>query len=69
MSMMPRIKMFVMIRFIRLAAKKKGGKYTELLKEAETVYAYRKKKILTAEELEKIAAATRKIQQITRTRG
>lgn len=67
--MMPRIKMFVMIRFIRLAAKKKGGKYNELLKEAETVYAYRKKKILTTEELEKITAAMRKIQQITRTRG
>ena len=69
MSMMPRIKMFVMIRFIRLAAKKKGGKYNELLKEAETVYAYRKKKMLTTEELEKITAAMRKIQQITRTRG
>lgn len=67
--MMPRIKMFVMIRFIRLAAKKKGGKYNELLKEAETVYAYRKKKILPTEELEKITAAMRKIQQITRTRG
>lgn len=65
MSMMPRIKMFVMIRFIRLAAKKKGGKYNELLKEAETVYAYRKKRKLTMAELEKIAAATRKIKQIT----
>ena len=67
--MMPRIKMFVMIRLLRLAAKGKGGKYTELLKEAETMYAYRKKKILTTEELEKITAAMRKIQQITRTRG
>lgn len=67
--MMLRIKMFIAIRFLRLAAKEKGGKYAEMLKEAEKVYAYRKKRKLTAEELEKIDAATRKIKQITRTRG
>ena len=64
MSMMLRIKMFFTMRYIRKAAKAKGGEFDELLTAVETAYAYGKNKKATPEETAEYAAAVQKIAQI-----
>lgn len=63
--MVSRIKMFFTMRYIRKAAKAKGGEFDELLTAVETAYAYGKKKKPTPKETAEYAAAVQKIAQIT----
>ena len=53
------------MRYIRKAAKAKGGEFDELLTAVETAYAYGKKKKPTPKETAEYAAAVQKIAQIT----